>query len=265
MSAPPATPVQVDDLGACAGIVERGDPDRFLATMAARPEARGVLFPLYAFNVEVARAPWVTQEAMIGEMRLQWWRDALEEIREGRTVRRHEVVTPLAGWLDPEGAAMLDALVAARRWDLYRDPFEDEAAFARHMDATAGGLFWVAARALGEADEAVVRDFGFAAGVANWLRAIPDLEARGCFPLVDGRAEAVAALAEEALGRLRSARRRRARVSRAAGQALLAGWQAEAVLRRARAAPGRVGAGALEGSEFARKTGLMRRALTGRW
>ena len=85
-----------DDLTACAQLVERGDPDRFAAAMAAPVRARAVLFPLYAFNLEVARAPWLTQESMIAEMRLQWWRDALEEIRAGGLVRRHEVVTPLA-------------------------------------------------------------------------------------------------------------------------------------------------------------------------
>ena len=254
-----------DDLGACAQIVEKGDGERFLATMAARPEARAVLFPLYAFNIEVARAPWVTQEAMIGEMRLQWWRDALEEIREGRPVRRHEVITPLAKWLDAEGAVALDGLVAARRWDLYRDPFEDEAAFTAHIEATTGNLFWVAARALGDAQEQVVRDFAYGVGVANWLRAIPALEARGCYPLVDGRPEAVAKLAADALARMRSARAQRRAISGDAGQALFAGWQADGVLKRAVAMPGRVGEGALEGSEFARKAGLMRRVLTRRW
>lgn len=253
------------DIAACAEIVRKGDPDRFLATMAARPEARDILFPLYAFNVEVARAPWVTQEAMIGEMRLQWWRDALEEIREGRSIRRHEVVSALADWLDPEGAECLDRLVAARRWDLYRDPFEDAADFRRHIEETSGGLMWVAARALGDAEESVVRDFAYGVGVANWLRAIPDLEARGCYPLVDGRPEAVVALAEKALGKIQAARAHRSAVSRAAGVALLTGWQAESVLRRAIAAPGRVGAGDLAGSDFAKKAGLMRRAMTGRW
>ena len=257
--------MQNADIVACAEIVRKGDPDRFLATMAARPEARDILFPLYAFNVEVARAPWVSQEAMIGEMRLQWWRDVLEDIREGRSLRRHDVVSPLAEWLDPEGAEILDGLVAARRWDLYRDPFESAADFREHIETTSGGLIWVAARALGQAEEAVIRDFGYAIGVANWLRAIPDLEARGCYPLVDGRPEAVVALAEEALGRLEAARARRRDVSRAAGAALLSGWQAEGVLRRAIAAPGRVAVGDLDGSEFARKAGLMRRAMTGRW
>ncbi|MBT6544979.1 MAG: squalene/phytoene synthase family protein, partial [Rhodobacteraceae bacterium] len=68
------------DLNACAALVERGDPARFLAVMAAPVQAREVLFVLFAFNLEVARAPWVTQQPMIAEMRLQWWCDALDEI-----------------------------------------------------------------------------------------------------------------------------------------------------------------------------------------
>ena len=114
---------------ACAGIVERGDPERFLAIMAAPVPARRVLFPIIAFNVEVARAPWVTQEPMIAEMRLQWWRDALDEIAEGKEVRKHAVTTPLAEVLTPHQARELDRLVAARRWDVYSAPFEDAAHF----------------------------------------------------------------------------------------------------------------------------------------
>ncbi|MCP9483075.1 squalene/phytoene synthase family protein [Shimia sp. CNT1-13L.2] len=254
-----------EDLNACAEIVHRGDPDRFLAVMAAKPSAREVLFPIFAFNVEVARAPWVTQETMIAEMRLQWWRDALDEIAEGGAVRRHEVVTPLSEMITAEEARLLDAVVVARRWDIYRDPFEDAAHFEAFIDQTSGNLLLVAARALGEADEGVVRDFAYASGIANWLRAIPELEARGRVPLVDGRPEAVSALAKGALVRLKSARAQRGRVSRMAGQALLSGWQTAAVLKQAAAAPERVARGELAISEFARKSSLMRRALTGRW
>ena len=100
-----------EDIAACAALVQKADPDRFAATMAAKPAAREKLLPIYAFNVEVARAPWVTQESMIAEMRLQWWRDALEEIKAGGMVRRHEVVTPLALVLDGESAALLDQLI----------------------------------------------------------------------------------------------------------------------------------------------------------
>ena len=69
---------------ACAELVRRGDPDRFLSAMTAPPELRGRLMILYAFNLEVARAPWVASEPMLAEMRLQWWADAIAEIFEGR-------------------------------------------------------------------------------------------------------------------------------------------------------------------------------------
>lgn len=253
------------DIAACAGLVQRGDPDRFMAAMAARPAARDVLFPIYAFNLEVARAPWLTQEAMIAEMRLQWWRDALEEIGQGAPVRRHEVVTPLAEVLDAQGAALLDKLIVARRWDIYKDPFEDAAHFADYLDATSGNLMWCAARALGEADEVAVRDMAYASGLASWFRAIPELEAQKRVPLVDGRPEAVALLAQGGLVRLRAARQARSGVSKAAGQALFAGWQAEAILKQVAAEPQRVAEGALGHSEFAKKAGLLRRSLTGRW
>ena len=223
------------DLNACAAMVERADPWRFRAAMAAPVEARRLLFPLYAFNVEVARAPWVTQEAMIAEMRLQWWRDALEEIAKGGPVRRHEVTTPLARALAPEDAELLDELVAARRWDIYKDPFEDAAHFARYIDQTAGHLMWVAARRLGATEEAA-----YAAGIAAWLCAIPNLEEAGRVPLLDGTAEGVSALAKGALDRLKSARAKRAQIPKAARAALLPAAHAGPVLHAAVADPQKV-------------------------
>ena len=189
---------------ACARIVERGDPLRFRTVMAAPVASRAPLFALYAFNVEVARAPWVTQEAMIAEMRLQWWRDALEEITQGRPVRSHEVTTPLADMLSPETAAMLDQLVAARRWDIYRDAFEDAAHFDAYINETAGHLMWAAALTLGAAPAAedAVRDVAYAAGVAAFLRAVPALADAGRIPLIDGTPDGVRALAERAQQRL---------------------------------------------------------------
>ena len=250
---------------ACAGIVERGDPERFLAIMAAPVPARRVLFPIIAFNVEVARAPWVTQEPMIAEMRLQWWRDALDEIAEGKEVRKHEVTTPLAEVLTPQQARDLDRLVAARRWDVYTAPFEDAAHFEEYLQATAADLMVVCAQALGDASAEVVSGFGWGVGLANWLRAVPDLEARGRVPMVDGRPEAVRLLAQRGLALIREARARRAAVSPQAGPALLMGWQAERILRRAAAQPKAVLNGTLSPSPARAKLGLMVAAATGRW
>jgi hypothetical protein len=253
------------DLTACAALVERGDPRGFRAAMAAPVAARRVLFPLYAFNVEVSRAPWVTQEPMIAEMRLQWWRDVCTEIAEGGTVRRHEVATPLAEVLKPEDGEMLDRLVAARRWDIYREGFEDAAHFDDYLDQTAGTLAWVAARRLGTAEEAVVRQAATGAGIAAWLLAIPQLEDAGRVPLLDGTPEGVKALAQEGQRRLRAVRGQRRAVSRGARPALLHVGAADAVLAAVVRDPGRVAAGELPDPAEADRRRLAWRAMTGRW
>ena len=191
-----------DELNACAALVEKGDPWRFRTVMAAPVAARAKLFPLYAFNVEVSRAPYVTAEPMIAEMRLQWWRDALEEIANGAP-RRHEVVTPLAEILTPAQATALDALVAARRWDCYKDPFDDQAALQTYLRDTSGTLMATACDILGGSRE-TSETRGFGLGVANWLTAIPALEAAKRIPLVDGTPAAVSAFAKTGLQALQS-------------------------------------------------------------
>lgn len=244
-------------LEACAALVQRADPDRFMAVMAAPVTARGALLAIYAFNVEVSRAPWVTQEAMIAEMRLQWWRDALEEIANEANVRSHEVTVPLAQVLDKTGADLLDRLVQARRWDIYKDPFEDAAHFDDYLDATSGHLIVASARAVGCGEgESALRDIGYAAGLANWFQAIPELEARGRIPLLDGRAEAIARLAQAGLDRLV-----RARVPRAAHPALLATWQTKAILRQVHRNPDLVASGGVGLSEFRRRISLIQRSF----
>lgn len=246
-------------IAACAEIVRKGDPDRFLATMATPVAARRVLFPIFAFNVEVAKAPWVTQEPMIAEMRLQWWRDALAEIAKGGIVRKHEVVTPLALVLDALGAEILDKLIQARRWDIYTDPFDGADHFSEYLDATAGGLMWAAARALGTpTGEDALRDIGWASGLAQWFLAIPELEARGKRPLADGRPAAVQDLARTGLDRYR-----RARPPKSAKPVLLTGWRTRALLRRAVQSPTRVAENTLAEPEFLRRLTLLRNSILG--
>lgn len=247
-------------LQACADIVQKGDPDRFLAAMAAPIAARRVLFPLYAMAIEVARAPWVTEEPMIAEMRLQWWRDALEEIAEGRAVRKHEVTTALAEAITPEIARALDALVAARRWDIYKEPFEDEGHFAEYLDATGGALMWAAAGALGAAPaaEADIRAFGRATALTRFLAAIPALEARGRIPLVDGRATAIRRLAEEALAALPSDGQLMRQRKITARAALLEGWQTRPLLKQIARDPARVAEGRVGLSPIRKRARLLR-------
>ncbi len=252
---------------ACAELVHRGDPDRFLATMACPLDVREILFPIYAFNIEVSRAPWVTEEPMIAEMRLQFWRDVAEEIGATRPPRAHEVAQPLAAVVAAEDADLLDGMAAARRWDIYKDAFEDQAHFDAYIDRTAGNLAWLAAKTLGATDaaEATVRAHARAAGIAGFLRAVPELEARGRIPMIDGTPQGVRDLAQAGLDALAEARSARSTVSKRAGHALYAGWRAGVTLRAARDIPERVIEGKLDESEFAKRAKLFWVSLTGRW
>lgn len=219
-------------LQACADIVAKGDPIRFRAAMAAPVAARRVLFPLYAFNVEVSRAPWVTKEPMIAEMRLQWWRDVLEEIAQGKQVRRHEVVDALVPILDAEAAQTLDLLVQARRWDIYSDPFEDDDHFWQYLERTSGLLMWISARALGAKEETMVRNHGTAAGMARLLVATPALIKSGKHPLPNDSANAVQDFANQSLALLASRTGIRT-LPKKARSALLSGWLSKPILRKA--------------------------------
>ncbi len=249
--------------------VRQGDPDRHAATRAAPEADRERLWPLYAFNLEIARAPWVTQEPLIAEMRLQFWADTLDGIAAGAAPRAHEVAEPLAQvWRD--GALPVElghAMIAARRQDIAREGFADMQALEQYLDATSGNLMWLAALILGAKPvaELVVRDMAHAAGLANWFLAVPELRARNLPPLPDDSDAAIRALAQNALERLSRARKFRNSVPAAAMPALLTGWQAGSILRRAAANPALVRTGGLALSEFSRRGRLMLRALTGRW
>jgi phytoene/squalene synthetase len=255
-----------ENITECAKLVERGDADRFLATMAAPVEARARLFPLFALNLEVARAPFVTSEAMIAEMRLQWWRDVVEEAGKGIAPKAHPVATPIhdliaAGFLD---ADLLDQMIAARRWDIYKDPFDDHDALISHLDHTGGHLMWLSAMVLGAPDdlELAARAVGMGAAIANWLRAVPGYEAQNRVPLVDGRADSVRDLAQIGLDHL--ARARGVKFG-AATPAIRTAWRAKDLLKRVQRDPRIVALDQMDSSEWQRRTGLLYRVLTGGW
>ncbi len=247
-----------DDLNACAAIVQKGDPWRFRTVMAAPVTVREKLFPLYAFNVEVSRAPWVTAEPMIAEMRLQWWRDVLEEIAGDAPVRRHEVATPLACVLSVQQAKGLDQLIAVRRWDCYKDPFEDASHLERYLRQTSGALMHTAAEILGASRGAA--EAGFGLGIASWMMAVPALEAQKRVPLVDGSPEGIAALAKDGVAALKTARSLHS--DRSATPAFWPASGAVQILNAAVSQPGRVASGTLPEPSILK---FAIKAALGRW
>jgi phytoene synthase len=150
--------------------VRRVDPDRWLASrFIADPKARADVIALYAFNYELARVAGGVSNALMGEIRLTWWREAMEEIAAGQPARKHPTVAAViaAGYPLSALAQMADARMA----DLDDAPFENEAQVLAYVDATAGAVMMLAAWRLdAKCDLHAVQNAARAYGLAGLWR-----------------------------------------------------------------------------------------------
>ena len=94
-----------DSFDHCEELVRAGDKDRFLAALFAPQKYRRALYALYAFNLEVTRTRELAREPMPGEIRLQWWRDALGGAGRGEVDASGRSVAPRRGGALPSAAA----------------------------------------------------------------------------------------------------------------------------------------------------------------
>jgi phytoene synthase len=174
----------------CEALVRSADKDRYLASLFAPAAMRRHLHALFAFATETARVREAAREPLPGEIRLQWWRDALEG--EGRGDVSANPVS--AALLDTIGLcalprARLIALIDAHVFDLYDDAMPGLADLDAYAERTCGILFELGAQILGGADSAhasAAAPAGIAYGVAQRLRSFPrDLSRRQLFVPID--------------------------------------------------------------------------------
>jgi 15-cis-phytoene synthase len=172
-----------DAFSHCEALVRAADKDRFLAALFAPAEKRAALHALYAFNIEIARIRELIHEPLAGEIRLQWWSDALAGAAAGSEA--HPVAAALAKTIESYQlpVKLLDGLVAARRFDLYDDPMRTLADFNEYARATSSNLFALAARILAPAEVSTLGELadhaGLAYAIAGLLQAFPIHAARG--------------------------------------------------------------------------------------
>ena len=75
--------------------IRRVDEERWLSSRYAPGPTRRTLIVLYAFYYELARVRVSVTDPTMGQIRFQWWRDALRELAQGQQ-RQHDVVLALA-------------------------------------------------------------------------------------------------------------------------------------------------------------------------
>ena len=161
-----------------AAAVRAADPDRYFATLFAPAERRPYLFAFYAFHAEIARVAENVREPMLGEIRLEWWRESVLAAAKGQA-RNHDVARGLVALFAerPLAKADFEALIAARAFDSSPDHLADFAALERYVDSTSGAVMRLAARILATEPapgvEKGLRDAGLAYGLTGLLRALP--------------------------------------------------------------------------------------------
>ena len=179
------SPIAATDADAAAyrrafEVVRTQDRDRYIANLFAPEPARRHLMALHAFNVEVARVRDVVSDPALGEIRLQWWRDAIGQADGGGNPVATALVRTMARFSLPKDA--LERLIDARVFDLYNDPMPSLTDLEGYAGETSSSLFQLAAIVLAGGQDAGTAVAAGHAGVAyaltGLLRALPRHAAR---------------------------------------------------------------------------------------
>ena len=244
----------------CLDELRQHDHDRYLTSLFLPAFARPHANALQAFNLEIARTREIVSEPLLGQIRLQWWRETIEGIYAG-TPREHPVVAALSAACEACDieAADLISLVDAREADLDDSPPQDLRDLETYAEATSGHLLELVMAVTGDRTgdaKSAARDVGVAWTLVGLARSVAfhartqrlyipeelltayEVERRHLFDLKPSPAlsSAVRRMVELAETRLARAREARGRVSKKGRRALLLGVLADWHVARMRAA-----------------------------
>lgn len=165
-------------------VVRNADRDRYVATLFAPAGRRDALIALHAFDLELARIPRLARQQIAGEIRLQWWREAVDGSNE-HEAQANPVAAALIETIADRGLPTepLHAMIDARGRELMPEVFADVQELLAWCDGVWGSQLECACRILdaGEARSATGRldDAGRAIGITQLLMSVAARAARG--------------------------------------------------------------------------------------
>ncbi|XP_078034657.1 NADH dehydrogenase (ubiquinone) complex I, assembly factor 6 homolog sicily isoform X2 [Augochlora pura] len=158
-------------------MLRKYDYENFLCTLSLSAETRSAAFAIRAFNVEVAQVQDQTRDSKIGEMRLKFWSDAVNNTFKGNPPRS-PVMLELARILRKHSLSKhyFKRLIDARLEFLKNCSFLDINALEKYAEYSTSSIYYLMLEAHGindiNADHAASH-MGKAHGVINSLRSIP--------------------------------------------------------------------------------------------
>ena len=148
-------------------VLPKNEDVRLACAFIDDPVKRADVLALYAFLETLREVPDRVKEPLMGEIRLRWWYEAIEEIEQGRPVRYHPLTDALKRLIADYrlDAQIFFALVEGQMPLLDKGPLTTEAAM-KVADAGEGNVLRLAARMVdpeGHADlSAPARLYGMA-------------------------------------------------------------------------------------------------------
>ena len=175
-------PLAPNDAGLLHRELAAMDPDRALSLAFLPDAARGAGLALARFFAEAENIPARVTEPMMGAIRVQWWREALDEAYGRGWCRAHPLVRALRATADPGDRPALEAALDAVPAFLEAGNLVGTESLIAARDPFAGGCADVLGARIGaERGQASVRRVAAIAAVARTL----------CRPPVAARSEAV--------------------------------------------------------------------------
>ena len=169
-------------------LARSGAADRYAAALFAPAPVQGDLIALAAFEAEINAIAERVHEPLLGELRLQWWRDEIGRIDNGEAAG-HPVLEAMSGTSMrhrlPGG--LLLAMIDAVGQLISAEPIADDTAFRALLAKAGASPVLLAGRCLGGSVDGSLRQALTAAGIAIGLdRLVGELPrhfARGRIPL----------------------------------------------------------------------------------
>ena len=177
-----------DHFAYCEAQLKAGDRTAWIATLFAPAERRSALHAIGAFALEVRGVRDKVREPLAGELRLQWWTDAIEGETRG-DVHGHPIAAALLDTVRRYGLSRsaLTGFIDSERDDLYDESIPTLDAFDTRADRTEGALIAQRALVLTGSDSGTTADAALHAGraiaVVDAIRALETKRTQVLVPL----------------------------------------------------------------------------------
>ena len=159
----------------CVNLVRQYDFENYLCCLLVNKQSRHSIFAIRAFNVEIAKVCDFTTVETIGKMKIQFWKDTIEDIYSKGICPDHPVAKELQKAIEKHNMSKLwfTKLLGEREENLHNNPFSDTEQLENYSEKTVSSILYLTLEGLGVKDtnaDHCASHLGKAIGIVTLLR-----------------------------------------------------------------------------------------------